>query len=363
LALRMPWPRGDLKRLLAYSSIENMGIIFLALGLGLIFQSLGHPILSGIAFASGFLHILNHSLFKGLLFLASGAVLSTVHTRSLDNLGGLIHRMPQTAFFFLVGSLAICAFPPFNGFISEWMIYQSLLSIGQLPEGSLQLILPFAAVLLGLVGVLAAATFVKAFSAGFLAMPRSHHAEHAREVSVSMRLGMGILALLCLLFGIFPTLLFPLLNPVIFHLTGYPQIEDALSVSHGLLLQANPANPVSLSPALVFILLLGLAPLVIALPRWLGGKTAIRKVDTWSCGVTAQPDFEYTGTAFSQPLALVYHKLQATVDFYDRYFYIPLAEGLIRFSHRFKSIQAGSLQLYLVYIFCTLILCLVWVQL
>src|SRR5262249_29594218 len=157
------------------SSIENMGIILLAVGLGLIFQSLGHPVLSGIAFASGFLHMLNHALFKGLLFMASGAIISTAHTRSLDNLGGLIHRMPQTAFFFLVGALAICAFPPFNGFVSEWLIYQSLLSTGQLPAG-LQILLPFAAVLLGLMGALAAATFVKAFSTGFLAIPRSHHA-------------------------------------------------------------------------------------------------------------------------------------------------------------------------------------------
>lgn len=353
---------GDLKRLLAYSSIENMGIILLALGLGLVFQSLGHPSLAGIAFAASFLHMLNHAVFKGLLFMTAGAVISTVHTRALDTMGGLIHRMPQTAFFFLIGSLAICTFPPLNGFISEWLIYQSLLSTKQLPSGLFQIILPVAAVLLGLVGALAAATFVKAFSAGFLAIPRSHHAMHAREVSLSMRLGMGIFAFLCLLFGVFPTFIFPLMNPIIFHLTGQKRITDALLVS-GLTIQANPENPVSFSPVLLFVLLLSIVPLSFGLLRWLGGKTKIRKEETWNCGVTGQPEFEYTGSGFSQPLELVYSKLQTTVDFYDRYLYSPFVENLLRVSHKIKTIQAGSLQLYLVYIFCTLILCLVWIQL
>lgn len=357
---------GDLKRLLAYSSIENMGIILLALGLGLVFQSLGHPVLAGIALVSGFLHMLNHSFFKGLLFMAAGAVLSTTHTRSLDNLGGLIHRMPQTAFFFLIGSLAICAFPPFNGFVSEWLIYQSLLSSIQISSKQLPawllMLMPFSAVVLGLIGALAAATFVKAFSTGFLAIPRSHHAIHAREVSLSMRLAMGIFALLCLLFGISPATFFPVLNPIIFDLTGHEHIADVL-LANGLFVKVNPGNPVSFSPALIFILLMGFLPLAMWLPRFLGGKTGIRKEETWSCGLTAIPEFEYTSTGFSQPLEWVYGKLHATIHFYDRYLYVPVTGSLIRLSHKVKNIQAGSLQLYLVYIFCTLILCLGWIQL
>lgn len=358
---------GDLKRMLAYSSIENMGIILLAIGLGLTFQALGYPALSGIAFVAAFLHMLNHALFKSLLFMAAGAVISATHTRLLNNLGGLIHRMPQTAFFFLIGALSICAFPPFNGFIGEWLIYQSLLSTHPLSPKLLRIVLPFVAVVLGLIGALVAATFVKSFSAGFLAVPRSHHAVHAREVSFSMRLGMGIVAALCLLFGVFPNLLFPLLDPVIFHLTGYKTISQSLltngSTELPTIALTNVRHLISISPVLIFALLLGFIPVTLGLLRWLGGKTGLRKAETWHCGVTGQPDFEYTSSGFSQPLEVVYSKLQATIDFYDRYFYIPVAENLIRVAHKFKTIQAGSLQLYLVYLFCTLILCLVWIQL
>lgn len=352
----------DLKRMLAYSSIENMGIILLAFGAGLIFQSLNYPVLASIAFVAGFLHMLNHSFFKSLLFMVAGSVLASTHTRSLDNLGGLIHKMPQTAFFFLVGSLSICAFPPFNGFVSEWLIYQSLLSALQVPSEGLRLLMPFAAVLLGLVGALAASTFLKAFSTGFLAMPRSHHAVHAHEVSLSMRLGMGLLAFLCLVFGLFPNLVFPLLNPIIQKLGGSGDISSLIA-ANGVFIQASPAQATSLSPSLVFLLLLLLIPFAIFLPRWLGGNTGLRREETWSCGVTPAPEFEYSASGFSQPLEWVFGKLHATVHFYDRYLYVPVTDTLIRFSHKVKTIQAGNLQLYLLYIFCTLILCLVWVRL
>lgn len=356
----------NLKRLLAYSSIENMGIILLALGLGLVFQSLGHPLLSGIAFVSGFLHTLNHSWFKSLLFMAAGAVISTVHTRSLDQLGGLIHRMPQTAFCFLIGALAICAFPPLNGFVSEWLLYQSLLTPIHTPVGLLHVFLPIAAVLLGLIGALAAATFVKSFAATFLAMPRSHHAQHAQEVSWSMRFGMGLVGLACLLFGVFPNILLPLLDPVISQLIGQPKISHSL-LAKGLLgfqtsLQANPGHSFLLSPVSVFLLLLSFIPITLGLLHWLGGKTKFRKEETWSCGVTPAPEFEYTGSGFSQPLGQVYSKLQVTIDCYERYLYIPFVDSCLRVSHKLKGIQAGNLQLYLLYIFCTLILCLMWLQ-
>lgn len=350
----------DLKRLLAYSSIENTGIILLAFGAGLIFQSLNHSILAGISYVAGFLHMLNHSFFKSLLFLAAGSVLASTHTRSLNNLGGLIHNMPQTTFFFLIGSLSICAFPPFNGFVSEWLIYQSLLSSMQLPAEGLRLLMPFAAVVLGLIGALTASTFLKAFSTGFLAMPRSHHAIHAHEASTSM--GMGILALLCLVFGLFPNLLLPLFNPIIQRLSGISNISSLIA-TNSLFIQASPSHSVSLSPVFIFILLMVFIPFAILLPRWLGGKTGIRREETWNCGITPAAEYEYTATGFSQPLEWVYGKLHATIHFYDRYLYVPVTDTLIRLSHKTKAIQAGNLQLYLLYIFCTLILCLMWVRL
>src|SRR6185295_2715526 len=181
----------DLKRLLAYHSIENIGIILMGLGAALIFLHTGHPRLATLGLIAGLYHTINHASFKGLLFLGAGAVLHATHTRNMEEMGGLIKRMPQTAFFFLIGAVAISALPPLNGFVSEWLTYQALLQGFGTTEHLLRLMFPIGGAMLALTGALAAACFVKAFGISFLAQPRSDQAAQAHEAPVSMLLGQG----------------------------------------------------------------------------------------------------------------------------------------------------------------------------
>src|SRR3990167_8249664 len=198
-----------LKRLLAYHSIENIGIILMGLGLSMIFLGTGHEVLGTLGLVAALYHTLNHAVFKGLLFLGAGAVLYRTHECDLDRLGGLIHRMPWTAAFFLVGCIAISALPPFNGFVSEWLTLQAALQAPQLENGVLRALIrsaiPMSAAVLALAAALAAACFVKAYGVAFLGRPRSRHVTHAREVSAGMLAAMGLLAGLCLLLGVLPT--------------------------------------------------------------------------------------------------------------------------------------------------------------
>ncbi len=163
----------DLKRLLAYHTVENIGIIFIGLGLALGFQAYGHGWAAALAFTAALLHVLNHSLFKSLLFLGAGAVLAATGERDMEHLGGLIHRMPLTAFTFLVGCVAISALPPLNGFVSEWLTFQAILQSPQLPSWGLKFLIPAVGALLALSAALAAACFVKAFGITFLGRPRT----------------------------------------------------------------------------------------------------------------------------------------------------------------------------------------------
>ena len=188
----------DLKRLLAYSTIENVGIIFAGLGLALAFQANGLKLLAALAFTAALFHVLNHSFFKSLLFFGAGAVLTATGERDMDKLGGLIHRMPLTSFVFLVGCVAISALPPFNGFVSEWLIFQAVLQSPELPQWALKIMVPAVGALLALAAALAAACFVKAYGVAFLGRPRSPSAETAGEVDRYSLAAMFILSALCL---------------------------------------------------------------------------------------------------------------------------------------------------------------------
>ena len=195
----------DLKRLLAYSSVENLGIIFIGLGLALVFLGTGHAPLGTLAFVAALYHVLNHALFKGLLFLGAGAILHSTHERDLEQMGGLLRRMPWTGLFFLLGCISIAALPPFNGFVSEWLTFQAALQAWQLESGVLRSLIPIVSAVLALTGALVAATFVKVYGVAFLGQARSRHVRRARQVPFGMRAGQGWLALLCLLFGVLPT--------------------------------------------------------------------------------------------------------------------------------------------------------------
>jgi len=372
----------DLKRLLAYSSVENMGIILMALGAGLIFHSYGLMALAGLSFVAGLYHTLNHAAFKGLLFLGAGAVLHATHTRNMELLGGLIKRMPWTAFFFLVGAAAISALPPLNGFVSEWLVFQALLGGFQIPSSEMALIMPLAVGMLALTSGLAAACFVKAFGITFLAIPRSVPAEQAHEATPAMRAGMGLLALLCLGLGVLPFAVVPLLGRVLAGIGGLP--ADPVVLTFNLSLQM-PAGFGQMSPSLMAVGLVGLLALIPVVLRMLRVNRRLRLSDTWGCGRTGQtPRMEYTATAFAEPLRRVFTQLyrptkELTIDFHpeSKYFvqsieyrsqitpwfekvlYRPLLEG-IRFAARMvRRLQSGSLHLYLLYISLTLVLLLI----
>ena len=209
----------DLKRLLAYHTVENIGIIFIGLGLALAFQANAMGFAAALALTAALFHVLNHSLFKSLLFFGSGAVLNATGERDMEHLGGLIHRMPLTAFAFLVGSAAISALPPLNGFVSEWLTFQAILVSPDLPQWSLKFLVPAVGALLALSAALAAACFVKAFGVTFLGRARSAAAERAREVDRFSLAAMFAFAGLCVFAGVFPGLIIDALAPVVVMLT------------------------------------------------------------------------------------------------------------------------------------------------
>ena len=204
----------DLKRLLAYHTVENIGIIFIGLGLALAFQANGMSWAAALALTAALLHVFNHSLFKSLLFFGAGAVLTATGERDMEHLGGLIHRMPLTAFAFLVGCVAISALPPLNGFVSEWLTFQAILLSPQLPQWGLKFLIPAVGALLALSAALAAACFVKAFGITFLGRPRTEAARRAHEADRFSLAAMFGLAALCLLAGILPGLFIDALAPV-----------------------------------------------------------------------------------------------------------------------------------------------------
>jgi formate hydrogenlyase subunit 3/multisubunit Na+/H+ antiporter MnhD subunit len=205
----------DLKRLLAYLSVENIGIILIGMGAGSVLQSYGLHALATIGFAAALFHTLNHACFKALLFLASGNVLHEAGTRNMEEMGGLIKRMPQTAMLFLIGAAAISALPPLNGFASEWMVFQALLAGTYVPRPEVAIGLPVAIGMLALASGLAAACFVKAFGISFLAMPRSSRAEHAHEAPALMRMPAWLLAAACVALGVGASVIVPTLYHVL----------------------------------------------------------------------------------------------------------------------------------------------------
>src|SRR5262249_24302709 len=219
----------DLKRLLAYHTVENIGIIFIGLGLALAFKAHGMAWAASLAPTARPLHVFNHSVFKSLLFFGAGAVLTSSGERDKEHLGGLIHRMPQTGFFFLVGCAAISALPPLNGFVSEWLTFQAILLSPQLPPWGLKFPVPAVGALLALSAALAAAGFVKAFGVTFLGRPPTLAAAPAQETDVCSRAAMGIFAALCLAAGIVPGFFIDALAPVVQGLVG-----DHMPVQRGV---------------------------------------------------------------------------------------------------------------------------------
>jgi hydrogenase-4 component B len=371
----------DLKRLLAYHSVENIGIILIGIGAGLIFHSYGLTALAALGFIGGLYHTLNHASFKGLLFLGAGSVLHGAHTRNMEEMGGLIKRMPVTSLCFLIGAIAISGLPPLNGFASEWLVFQSLLGGFNIPKPEVAVMMPVAVGMLALTSGLAAACFVKAFGITFLAIPRSREAEQASEAPFSMRAGMAILALACVALGLAPFIVVPALGRILAGLGGLPDTHPAFTLKLSL---ATPGGASRVSPALMAVgalIILGLIPLVM---RALRANRKLRVGDSWGCGRIGQTArMEYTATSFAEPLRRVFAELyrptkELTIDFhpeskyfvqsieykseitpwFEKYVYEPLLWMVRLLAVNVRRLQFGSLHLYLFYVAIALVVLL-----
>jgi formate hydrogenlyase subunit 3/multisubunit Na+/H+ antiporter MnhD subunit len=294
----------DLKRLLAYSTIENIGVVFCGLGLALAFQASHMSWAAALALTAALFHAFNHALFKSLLFFGAGAVLTATHERDIERLGGLIHRMPATALFVLAGCAAISALPPLNGFASEWLIFQAILQSPALPQWGLRIIVPGIGAMLALAAALAAACFVKAFGIAFLGRPRTAAATNAREVDRFSMTAMGILAAFCLLAGVLPGLVLDWIAPATLSLLGQRMPTQASDPWLSVVPIAQGRS--SYNGLLVFLFIaLSASIAVIAIHRFASNR--LRRAPAWDCGfVEPSPATQYTGDSFSQPIRRVF---------------------------------------------------------
>jgi hydrogenase-4 component B len=374
----------DLKRLLAYHSIENIGIILMGLGAALIFRVAGHPLLAGVALIAAMFHTLNHAIFKCLLFLGAGSVLHSTGTRNMEKMGGLIRPMPVTAFCFLIGAVAISGLPPLNGFVSEWLTYQSLLAGFGATGGLTRILFPLAGSMLALTGALAAACFVKAFAITFLALPREAESRNAHEAPRTMLIGMSCLTFACLALGLGATWFLPVFGGMTEQLLGQ-RVGGNLITGNGWVLSGGIPRGGTVSTSIIAIGLLILAGAAVLLVRVTGRKFARQRGPTWDCGLPGlTEENEYTATAFSKPLRMIFSVLyqprrdiQQVFDVspyfpkeirfeseiepsFEKRLYAPLQEFIFRLSSRMRTIQAGSIHAYLAYIFVTLVLLLLF---
>jgi len=372
----------DLKRLLAFHSIENIGIILLGVGAGMLYHQAGLEILALLGLAAGLYHTLNHAAFKALLFLGAGAVVHATGTRNMEEMGGLIKRMPWTAACFLAGSAAIAALPPFNGFVSEWLTFMALLQNTRLAAPALNLVFALGIAGLALTSGLAMACFVKAFGISFLALPRSEAAARAQEAPGSMRAAMVALAVLCLALGLGPTLVAPALLGIAATLTG---AATPLAVGDGLTLSVS-GDFGSLSTILIALALAGGLLLPLLALRLAGASRRVRRYETWGCGRLLQtPRMEYTATAFANPFKRVFDffyrpEKRLDIEFhpesrlfverieyenptrsiFEDWLYRPALGALSAVARRARTIQSGSANIYLAYILAMLLILLVF---
>ena len=371
----------DLKRLLAYHSIENIGIILVAAGVGMISMSIGRPGLAVLALTASLLHVLNHALFKGLLFLGAGGVVAACGTRQIEHMGGLARSMPWTAGLFLLGAMAISGLPFLNGFVSEWLVFQSLLlGFHTSSDTFVRLAFPIGGALLGLTTALAAACFVKAFGITFLALPRGPGAAAARESSGLMLAPQAALGLACVAIGLFPG---PVISPLTRLAGGLVGAAPAAGLSADLFrIAPSPGTFDGLSlPVAALALAVALALSAVLAAR---AGFARRLAPTWGCGGELTAEAEYTATAFSKPLMLIFGAIYRpmrevstieTAPYYarevryraeveptfERFVYRPLTRGVLGLAERLRVIQAGSLHAYLGYVMTLVLLLVIYV--
>lgn len=411
----------DLKAMLAHSSIENIGIVTAGLGAGVIFTVYGRPALAGIAFIAAFYHMINHSVYKALLFLGAGAVDERAGTRDLNRLGGLIHTMPWTAGAFLVGALAISGLPPFNGFVSEWLMLQTMLRSAELPATLVKIIFALCGAGLALTAALAVTCFVKAFAMGFLGMSRSEEAAKAVEARSSSLAPMAGLAALCLLLGVLPTYVIPVLDEVVTPVAGM-KTEDALvppffqgHAAHeqlprefvaefhdlgaqvgqdvlpgrGLVVmhRGGAENPVVFAMSTSYMLMALIVLLVstyVIIRLWLTRGRKLARRERWDGGVRRLlPEMTYTATGFSNPVRVIFDAIfhpttvedtretvaehfrmairreRSAVHIVDRFVVQPARSAAMAFARGLAAMHHGRLNAYVAYVLITLLVFLI----
>jgi hydrogenase-4 component B len=367
--------QNDLKRVLAYSTIENIGLIFAGLGLALAFKANGFGGAAALAATAALFHALNHAIFKSLLFFGAGAVLTSTGERGMERLGGLLNRMPATGLFVLIGSMAISALPPLNGFASDWLLLQSILLSPQLPQWALKILAPAVGATLALAAALAAACFVRVFGIAFLGRPRSPLAESAREVDPISVAAMGILAALCLLAGIFPAFVIDALAPAVQRLTGtqMPMQEGIPWLSIAPIAESRS----SYNGLLVFLFIVASAS-VTAFAIHQIASNKLRRAPVWDCGFPdADPATQYTAESFAQPIRRVFgafafrahervdmpapgemrsaHQSVAMHDLVWEFFYLPVVRAVEFLSQRLNHLQFLTIRQYLSVVFGALV--------
>lgn len=357
----------DLKRLLAYHSIENIGIIVTGLGVGLLARAHGHPTIALLGFAGALLHVWNHGLFKSLLFLGGGAAVHSVHTREIDRMGGLARRMPWSAAAFVIGAVAICGLPPLNGFVSEWLLYMgSFTGMQRQATGGWMLLVVLVAPALAVTGALALACFVKAFGTVFLGSPRSDAASSADEVPVSMRIAMAPLAMACAVIGIVPVVIAPALTRAV-------AVAGNARVPNTLLASLAPVQTIAIAIAIVLIVAIVAVKLLVG---------AAPRRNTWDCGYASPTArMQYTSSSFARTLVAFFRWVMPPVVHAPRRFslfpahaefeshmpdtvldrgVLPALSGTKHAIGFVRYFQNGRIQLYLLYVAATLVLLLVW---
>jgi hydrogenase-4 component B len=370
----------DIKRLLAYSTIENSGIIALGLGAAMMALAHGRHTLATVAVAASLMHVLNHAIFKSLLFLGAGSVVMATGTRHIEHFGGLMRRMPWTGLWFLIGALAISGLPLLNGFPGEWLTFQALLQGFTSTPGLVRLNFPWTAAVLALTSALAAACFVRAFGISFLALPRSPEASEAHESPGVMLVPLGFLATLCAVLGLFPGFVLRALEGVTASLPGLQppaaMMWGALGMSSGLISFDHVV------PVVFGLAFLGGLIGSTALTR--RRAVVVRRAPTWGCGGELTPRTEYTATAFSKPLLMIFgavyrptrqvdavtavspyfvHEVRYRAEIeptFERYLYRPLLRSVVRIAGGMKVLQAGSLHAYLAYVLVLAVILLMW---
>lgn len=372
----------DLNRQLAYSSTENVGIILMGIGVGMIGVASGQPVLGVLGILAGLYHLLNHAVFKGLLFLGTGSIIYRIGTKNMEEMGGLAKQMPWTGFAFLTGALAISAIPPLNGFVSEWFLYQSLFMAGKSDILTFKVLSPLFAVMLALTGALAAMCFVKAYGVTFVGPFRSDRVREAREVPVPMIAGMVILVAGCIVLGLGAPMIAPYIGIVASALLG----TNPVWVSDDMMVFPGSNSQAMLSTPLMFLLLIGLVMFSLFIVWIQGGMKAGRRIDSvpWACGYAYSSRMAATANAFVQPLRILFHPIyllrnaliglgnkiasysKQAVDYIDRLeliwennIYGLLARGMFHLGKRVQVIQVGNVQVYCMYIIITLVVLLI----